>query len=274
MGEKSRIDLIKELEIKAKKLRVDALSMIYKAQSGHPGGSFSSIDILIGLYNYKLKINPKNPKWDKRDRFIMSKGHASPAVYAVLGDLGFFHKKEFNNFRQLGGLLQGHVDAKIPGVEMSTGSLGQGLSFGNGICFARELDKKNYGVYVLMGDGEVQEGQVWEAAMTASHYGLNITAILDRNRIQNDGFVKDTMVIEPLKDKWESFGWHVVEINGHDFNEILDTLDELEKIKGPKIIIAHTVKGKGVSFMENNPSFHGKAPNEEEMKIALKELGE
>lgn len=275
MGKTLRTELIEQLQEKARQFRIEIIKMIAKAGSGHPGGSFSAIDLLVALYTQKLRINPKDPFWSERDRFVMSKGHGCAALYVVLADLGFFPKKELNYFRKINNLLQGHTSSKIPGVEMSAGSLGQGLSFGNGITFACRLDKKNYNVYVMLGDGEVQEGQIWEAAMTTSHHKLNnVIAILDRNRIQNDWFVKETMDIEPLKEKWEAFGWHVVEIDGHNFNEMLDAFDDVDKIKNkPKIIIAHTVKGKGVSFMENNPDFHGKTPNEEELKQALKELG-
>lgn len=267
--------LIKELKERARKLRIDIVKMVAKAGSGHPGGSLSEIDILLALYTQKLRIDPKKPDDPNRDRFILSKGHAAPGLYALLADLGFFPKKELNYFRKINHLLQGHVSKKVPGCEMSAGSLGQGFSFANGVAMAGKLDKKKYHVYLMIGDGEVQEGMVWEAAMTSVFHKLdNLTAILDKNKIQNDWFVKETMQIEPIEDKWRAFGWHVIRIDGHDFKQILNALNKAEKVKGkPTIIIADTIKGKGVSFMENNPKFHGMAPTEEELKIALKELG-
>jgi len=267
-----RKKLINLLTSKSKVYRRQIVEMVYRAGSGHPGGSLSSIDIINALYNYKLSVSPKEPKSPERDRFILSKGHDCPALYAVLADKGFFPKAELDNFRKINHLLEGHTSIKIPGVDMSGGSLGQGLSFAIGIAFARKIDKMNFKIYVMLGDGEVQEGEVWEAAMTASHYALDITAILDKNGIQNDWFVKETKSIEPIEKKWQAFGWKTIRINGHDFDEILDALDEAEKIKGPVIIIADTIKGKGVSFMENNPDFHGKAPNDEEYKKAMEEL--
>lgn len=268
--------LIEELKQKARNFRIDIIKMIYEAKAGHPGGSLSEIDILTALYFTKLRVDPKNPKDPDRDRFILSKGHACPGLYAVLSEKGFFPKKELQNFRKINSLLQGHTDIKIPGIEMSGGSLGMGLSFANGVALAGKLDKKSYKVYVMLGDGEVQEGEIWEAAMNASYHNLdNIIAILDRNKIQNDDFVKSTMEIEPLADKWKAFGWNVIKIDGHNFEEILNALNEADKNKEkPIIIIADTIKGKGISFMENNPEFHGKSPNEEEMKKALEELGE
>jgi len=266
--------LIEDLKEKARKFRIEIIKMLYEAQAGHPGGSLSEIDILTALYYSKLNVNPKNPKDPNRDRFILSKGHASPGIYVVLAEKGFFPKKELRHFRKINSLLQGHTDIKVPGIEMSAGSLGQGLSFAHGVALAAKLDKKKYKVFVMIGDGEVQEGQIWEAAMNASHYKLdNITAIIDRNKIQNDDFVKTTIVIEPLVDKWKAFGWNVIEINGHNMEEIVNALNKADNNKGkPLMIIANTIKGKGVSFMENNPEFHGKAPNHEEMIQALEEL--
>ena len=265
---------IPDLEKKARALRREIIQTIYKAGSGHPGGSLSSIDLLLALYTTQLKVDPKNPRNPNRDRFILSKGHCSPAMYVILSEKGFFPKKELDGFRKINRLLQGHVDEKVPGVDFSAGSLAQGLSFGNGIALAAKLDRKDFRVYVMLGDGECEEGQVWEAAMTAAYYKLdNVTVILDKNLIQNDNFVKKTMDIDPIIDKWKAFGWETFEIDGHNFKDILAALDKARNVKGkPKIIVAHTIKGKGVSFMENNPEFHGKAPNEEEMKKALEEL--
>jgi len=265
---------IDELKKIAKELRRDIVTLLARAGAGHPGGSLSEIDILTALYFHALNVNPKSPKDPKRDYFILSKGHASPGMYSVLAKKGFFPKKELDSFRQINSLLQGHTDIKVPGVEMSAGSLGMGLSFANGVALGLKLDKKPNHVFVMLGDGETQEGEVWEAAMNASFHKLdNITAILDRNRIQNDDFVIDTLDIEPVADKWKAFGWNVKEIDGHDMKQIVKVLDESKNNKGkPLMIIAQTVKGKGVSFMENNPEFHGKAPNQEELKIALKEL--
>ncbi len=269
---KQREKVIKELTEKSKKYRRDIVEMVFKAASGHPAGSLSAIDFINALYNYKLNINPKNPKDSNRDRFILSKGHDCPALYAVLADKGFFPKDEMNYFRKIGHLLQGHTDIKIPGVEMSSGSLGMGLSFGIGVAFAKKIDNKKFKIWVMIGDGETQEGEVWEAAMTANHYKVDIKVILDKNGIQNDWFVKETKVIDPIEDKWKAFGWKTKRINGHDMGQILDALDWADEQTTPSIIIADTVKGKGVSFMENNPDFHGKAPNEEEFKKAMEEL--
>lgn len=268
--------LVKYLEEQARQIRIDILEMIYKAKSGHPGGSLSAADIVTTLYFHVLRIDPANPKWPDRDRFILSKGHACPVMYAALAERGFFSKEVLSTLRQIDSPLQGHPDMKkVPGVEMSTGTLGQGLSVGVGMALGGKLDKKGFRVYVLLGDGEVQEGQVWEAAMSASKYRLdNLTAIIDYNRLQVDGFVDDVMPIEPLGLKWEAFGWHVLEINGHSIAEILAALSEAKNIKHkPTCIIAHTIKGKGVSFMENRPEWHGKAPNEEQYRQALIELG-
>ena len=253
MADEKTISNLKEI---SKDLRINIIKMLYKSQSGHPGGSLSSIDIITALYFYKLNVYPKEPKKIGRDIFIMSKGHASPAVYVALCKKGFFPIEELWNFRQINSLLQGHVDIKVPGVEFSGGSLGMGLSFGNGYAIAKKIDNQNYKVVVLMGDGEQQEGEVWEAAMSASHHKLDIIAIIDRNGIQNDGFVDKTKIIEPLADKWKAFGWNVLEGDGHDFNSITKILDQLWEMKGPRVAILKTVKGKGVSFMENNPDYH------------------
>ena len=274
---KQKEDIITELKLKANKIRKDIVKMITKARSGHPGGSLSAVDVVTALYFNVMRHNPENPKWEDRDRFILSKGHAAPLLYSVLAESVYFEIKELLTLRKFGSRLQGHPDMKrLPGVEISTGSLGHGLSVGNGMAIAGKLNKKGYRVYILLGDGECQEGQVWEAAMTASHYRLdNVTVILDYNGLQIDGAVKDIMNINPISNQWRAFGWYIIEINGHDFKEILDSFEKVKKLKGkPSIIIAHTIKGKGVSFMENVIDFHGKAPTTEQMIQALKELEE
>ncbi|MEK6808721.1 MAG: transketolase [Nanoarchaeota archaeon] len=265
--------LILELKERSKKFRREIIEMIYKAGSGHPGGSLSAIDLINTIYYYKFNINPKDPRWEDRDRFILSKGHCCPALYVVLTDKGFFPKEELSYFRKINHLLEGHSNSNIPGVEMSSGSLGQGLSFANGIAFSKRIDKKRFRIYVMIGDGEVQEGEIWESAMTSNHYKLDVKVILDKNGVQNDWYVKETKTIDPIEDKWNAFGWETIRINGHDFEQIISAIDNAEKINNkPVIIIADTVKGKGVSFMENNPDFHGKAPNEDEYKKAMEEL--
>ncbi|MDD5039160.1 MAG: transketolase, partial [Dehalococcoidales bacterium] len=245
------------------------------AGSGHPGGSLSAVEILTSLYFGLLRHNPKDPQWPDRDRFILSKGHAAPLFYATLAECGYIPMEELSTLRQLDSRLQGHTDRTLtPGVEMSAGALGQGLSFGIGTTLAGRLDSRQYRVYVLMGDGECDEGQVWEAAMSAAHFKLdNLVAIVDRNAIQLDGWTRDIMNLEPFPDKWRAFGWHVIEVDGHNLTQLVDAFNQAKLIKGqPTVIIAHTIKGKGVSFMENNPEFHGKAPNADEVKKALKEL--
>ncbi len=257
----------------AKEIRRETLRMIYNAKSGHPGGSLSEVEILTVLYFRILRINPNNPEWPDRDRFILSKGHACPPLYYILAKKGFFDIKELARFRTINSLLQGHTSIKIPGVEMSAGSLGQGLSFGVGVALAGKLDKKDYDVYVLLGDGELQEGIVWEAAMTAAHYNLdNLIAIVDHNKIQNDDFISRTKKLSPLSEKWSSFGWKVLNVDGHNFTQLEAAFNEAKKSKQPTVIIANTIKGRGVSFMENNPSFHGKPPDNEEFKKAMEEL--
>ncbi len=270
---------VKELEVIAKELRVLTLKAVYRAQSGHIGGSFSCAEIITALYFYKLKIDPNNPLWEDRDRFILSKGHAAPMLYAALARRGFFAEEEFiNNLRKIGGRFQGHPDMrKTPGVEMTTGSLGQGLSVAVGIALgAKYIDKKNFRVYTLLGDGELDEGQAWEAFMSASKYKLdNLIYICDRNRVQLDGFTEEIMPLENLRLKIESFGWEVLEIDGHNIEAIIKALNYAETVRNkPTCIIAHTIKGKGVSFMENTHKWHGKAPNREEYEKALKELEE
>jgi transketolase len=267
----------KELERIANELRILTLKAVYNAQSGHIGGSFSSAEIITVLYFYKLKINPKDPLWEDRDRFILSKGHAAPMLYSALAKRGFFSEEELvNNLRKIGSRFQGHPDMrKTPGVEMTTGSLGQGLSVAIGIALgAKYIDKKSFRVYTLLGDGELNEGQVWEAFMSASKYKLdNLVCICDRNRVQLDGCTEEIMPLEPLRLKIEAFGWEVLEIDGHNIEAIIKALDYAETVKNkPTCIIAHTVKGKGVSFMENTHKWHGRAPNKEEYEEALKEL--
>ena len=265
---------IKELEAIAIKLRKDIIQMICAAASGHPGGSLSAADILTVLYFYKLNHKPQEPVWPDRDRFVMSKGHAAPVLYAALAEAGYFPKSYLKTLRQLGSSLQGHIDMlALPGIEMSTGSLGQGLSAANGMALAGKLDKKSYRVYCLLGDGECQEGQVWEAAMTAGHRKLdNLTAIIDNNKYQIDGAVAEIKGIEPIVDKFKAFNWHVLKCDGHNIKSIITALEEAEKIKGkPVMIVADTIKGKGVPFMENKPTdFHGRAPTKEEEAEALK----
>lgn len=265
---------IKDLENKAKQIRRLIIQMLAKAGSGHPGGSLSATDLVTALYFSVMRIKPLEPHWPDRDRFHMSKGHCCPLWYAVLAQAGYFPQEKLWTLRQLGSLLQGHPDRRTPGIEAASGSLGQGLSISVGMSLAAKIDQKDYRVYCLMGDGEIQEGNIWEAAMAASHYKRdNLCAILDYNGFQIDGKVKDIMNLEPLVDKWRAFGWHTIEIDGHDMKQILEAYDQAKTIKGkPSIIIAHTIKGKGVSFMENTADFHGRAPTKEETEIALKEL--
>jgi len=272
----AKFDLsVPDLEQMAKQLRRHVITMIATAGSGHPGGSLSAADIVTALYFKVMRHDPKNLQWPDRDRFVLSKGHAAPILYAALAEYGYFPVEELSTLRKLGSRLQGHTDRTLtPGVEMSAGSLGQGLSFGIGMALAGRLDKRDYHVYVLLGDGECEEGQVWEAAMFAPHFQMdNLTAIVDHNGLQLDGRCCDIMGIEPLTDKWRAFNWHVIEIDGHDMKQVLQALKKARGIKGkPTVIIAHTVKGKGVSFMENNVDFHGKAPNAQQTEQALKEL--
>jgi len=266
---------IEEMERKAKTLRRHIIAMTAKAGSGHPGGSLSAAEIVTALFFNHLRHNPSNPRWPDRDRFVLSKGHAAPLLYAALAEAGYFPVEELLTLRQLDSRMQGHTDMTItPGVEMSAGALGQGLSFGIGIALAARLDRRDYRVYVLLGDGECDEGQVWEAAMAAAHFKVdNIVAIVDRNRQQIDGWTYEVMDTEPLAEKWLSFRWHTIEVNGHDLSQIIAALGEAKLVKGkPTASIAHTTKGKGVSFMENNLDFHGRAPTPEDAERALKEL--
>ena len=267
---------LQELEEKACIIRQDIVKMLGESKSGHPGGSLSATDIVTTLYFYEMKVDPANPKWPDRDRFVLSKGHAAPVLYAALAEKGYFPREELLTLRKIGSRLQGHPSMKhLPGVEMSTGSLGQGLSAANGMALAARLDGKGYRVHVILGDGEIQEGQVWEAAMAAAHYKLdNVVAFLDHNGLQIDGPTEDVMSPEPVADKWRAFGWHVEVINGHDFTEIINALKKAKEVKGkPTMIIANTIKGKGVSFMENQVGWHGSAPNPEQTSQALSELG-
>jgi transketolase len=269
-------NLVRELEARARQIRVDVLKMIHAANSGHPGGSLSAADIVTTLYFHELRVDPLNPKWPDRDRFILSKGHACPVWYACLAERGFFPKETLATLRRIDSILQGHPDMKkTPGLDMTTGSLGQGLSCGVGMALGGKLAKKDFRVYVLLGDGELNEGQVWEAAMAAAKYKLdNLVAIVDYNRLQVDGFVDEVMPLEPLAAKWKAFNWHVCEIDGHNIAEILSALAEARATANrPTCIIAHTVKGKGVSFMENKVEWHGMAPDDAQLEQALAELG-
>ena len=268
---------ISDLEELARKCRVEIVKMVHRAQAGHPGGSLSEIDLLAALYGNYLRVKPEDPNWNDRDRFILSKGHASPGMYAILAEMNFISKQDLESYRVLGGVCQGHVDMKwCPGVDFSAGSLGMGLSFGMGCAVAGRLSNSERNVYVMLGDGEIQEGSVWEAAMAAKHHELgNLKVILDCNRIQNDDFCETQMRMFDIPAKWRSFGWDVKEIDGHNMENIIEGLDFLQaNSKNPAILIAHTVKGKGVSFMEDNPAFHGAAPNDEQFEIAMAELGE
>lgn len=278
---KSSRTQIEELKAKAKQIRRLIIQMLAKAGSGHPGGSLSSADLITCLYFGQmpkgqplLRHNPKKTSWPDRDRFHMSKGHCCPLWYAVLAESGYFSHDHLWTLRRLGSILQGHPDQQAPGVDVASGSLGQGLSVALGMSLAAKIDKKDYRVYVLLGDGESQEGNIWEAAMAASHYKCdNLCAILDYNGFQIDGKVMDIMDLEPLVAKWQAFGWHTIEIDGHNISEILSAYQKARKTRAkPSIIIAHTIKGKGVSFMENVVDFHGRAPTKEEAEKALKEL--
>ena len=265
-----------ELAEKARRIRINALKAIHAAKSGHPGGSLSSADILATLYFGELNIDPKNPKMADRDKFVLSKGHAVPALYAALGERGFYEVSEMMTLRQVGSKFQGHPNMnKVPGIEMSTGSLGQGFSAAVGMAIAGKIDKNPGRVYALTGDGELQEGIVWEAAMQASHRKLdNLVAIVDLNGLQIDGKVSDVKCVCPVDEKFRSFGWNVISVDGHNFEELTTAFDEAKKCGGvPTAIIAHTHKGKGVSFMEDNAGWHGKAPSDEELAAAIEELG-
>ncbi len=268
-------ELIIHLELIAVKLRKHIIEMLYQAKSGHPGGSLSAVEAIVTLYFHHLNHDPTKPNNPNRDRFILSKGHAAPILYAALAESGYFPIDELLRLRQINAMLQGHpVCTHIPGVEASTGSLGHGLSFALGVALAGKLDKKNYRVYCMIGDGETNEGQIWEAAAAASHYKLdNLIGLLDRNFLQIDGHTEDVLRLESVEERWSAFGWHVIDVNGHDLHQIIDALYTAKEQKHqPTMIILNTVKGKGVSFMENNVDFHGVPPNKLEYETALKEL--
>ncbi|MGM9526074.1 MAG: transketolase [Peptococcaceae bacterium] len=263
------------LKEQAKEIRKDIVIMIGQAKSGHPGGSLSAAEILTYLYFEEMNIDPKNPKWEDRDRFVLSKGHAAPVLYAALARRGYFPVEELSTLRKIGSHLQGHPDMnKVPGVDMSTGSLGTGFSAATGMALACKLDQKENYVYTLLGDGELQEGQVWEAAMSAAHYKLdNLIAFVDNNGLQIDGNIDDVLSPNPIDAKFAAFGWHVLTIDGHDFGQIAAAVAAAKAEKGrPTMIVAKTVKGKGVSYMENQAGWHGSAPNEEQVAAALTEL--
>src|SRR5215469_13276528 len=264
-----------ELQDTCKRIRREIIEMIGAAKSGHPGGSLSAVEIVVELYFDYMKIDPKNPKWPLRDRFILSKGHAAPVLYAAMAEAGYTPVDQLNTLRKMGSIYQGHPDVRfIPSLEASTGSLGEGLSLGLGLGIAARLDGSPSRTYVMLGDGEIQEGQIWEAAMAGAFHKLdNVVAIVDYNQIQLDGFVKDIMEVSPLADKWRAFGWHTLEIDGHNPDAVRAAFVEAAATQGkPTAIVAHTIKGKGVSFMENNPKFHGTAPTPDEVKLALQEL--
>jgi len=268
---------IDELKSTAQIIRLDIITMIHAAQAGHPGGSLSAADIVTALYFRIMRLDPANPHWPDRDRFILSKGHACPVWYAALAERGFFDKAHLATLRKLDSILQGHADMKkTPGIDMTVGSLGQGICAGLGMALAGKLHGKDYHVYVMIGDGESQEGSVWEAAMAAPRWKLdNLTVIVDNNGIQNDTFTDDIMPVEPLADKWRAFRWNVIKIDGHKMEEIVPALESVKTIKGiPTVIIAKTVKGRGVSFMENVPAWHGAAPNDAQALVALAEIAE
>lgn len=268
---------VEELKRMAIQVRKDIITMIHAAQAGHPGGSLSAADIVTALYFRIMRIDPRHPHWPDRDRFILSKGHACPVWYAALAERGFFDRAHLMTLRKLDSILQGHADMKkTPGVDMTVGSLGQGICAGLGMALAGKLHGKDYHVYVMVGDGECQEGAVWEAAMAAPRWQLdNLTVIVDNNGIQNDTFTADVIPVEPLADKWRAFHWYVIEIDGHRMEEIVAALESVKMVHGvPTVIIARTIKGRGVSFMENNPAWHGAAPNDAQARQALAEIAE
>jgi transketolase len=266
---------LEELQAIAKRVRRHIIEMTGAAGSGHPGGSLSATEILVTLYFDVMRHKPDDPDWPERDRFILSKGHAAPVLYAALAEAGYTPEEELKTLRKLGSMYQGHPDRRfLPVLEASTGSLGQGLSLALGMGLAARLDGSPARTYVVLGDGEIQEGQIWEAAMFGAYHQVdNVVAIVDYNKIQLDGFVKDIMDLEPLVDKWRAFGWHTIELNGHDIPALQAAFSEADSTKGqPTVLVAHTVKGKGVSFMEDNPKWHGVSPSEAEVELALKEL--
>lgn len=269
---------IKKLKEISKDLRRSILKMTNAAKSGHPGGSLSAVEILTVLYFEIMKYDPKNPEWEDRDRVVISKGHSTPLVYSILAKAGYYKGDDLLSFRRMGSPYQGHTDRlKVPGIEVSAGSLGHGTSNAVGMALGYKLDKKDSRIYVLQSDGELQEGSTWEAIMSASHYKLgNLTVILDRNRIQLDGWTEETMTLEPINKRYEAFGWNVIEVNGHDFNELYDGIKKSIEVgkneNKPTVIIAHTIKGKGISFMEDQVKFHGVPPTDEELQKGLLEI--
>ncbi len=268
--------LVKELEETARQLRIESLKMIHRRGQGHPGGSLSCAEIMSALYFHQLKIDPARPDWEQRDRFILSKGHASAILYVALAKRGFFPVQELETWGHIGGRIQGHPDRlKTPGVDMSAGCLGHGISIGAGLCLAARLKGMDYRTYVLAGDGECQAGVIWEGAMLAAKYKLSrLVAIVDYNEVQLDGTVQEIMPIAPFMEKWQSFEWNTIKIDGHDMKAVLNALDAADVATDrPTAIIAHTIKGKGVSFMEGKAEWHGKAPSDAELELALKELG-
>ena len=271
-----KITDINDLNKQANKVRRGIIDAVYSGKSGHPGGSLSIADIMTVLYFNQMNIDEKNPKWEDRDRLVLSKGHCSPALYSCLANRGFFDVEDLKTFRKIDSSMQGHPDMNIvPGVDMTSGSLGQGLSAANGMAIVGKMDNKNYRVYCILGDGEIEEGQIWEAAMTCSKYKLdNLCVIVDNNNLQIDGTIEEVMSSYPIDEKFKSFGFQVINIDGHNIQEIIDAFDVAKNVKGkPTCIIAKTIKGKGISFMENKAEWHGKAPNDEEYKIAMEELG-
>jgi transketolase len=272
MTKEENIQLLRE---KARELRHHLLTMIHKAKSGHPGGSLSAADMVAALYYHFMRVDPQKPQWPERDRFILSKGHACPVLYSVLAMRGYFPLKTLETLRELGSPLQGHPSMRAcPGIDITTGSLGNGLSAGVGMALAGKLDRKNYRVYVMLGDGELDEGIVWEAVLCANKFKLNnLTALVDYNNLQLDGTVEEIMPLEPVAEKWRSFGWRVFEIDGHDMEAIFDVLSEVQEMTdSPAVIIARTIKGKGVSFMENQVDWHGMAPDDQQLAKALQEV--
>ena len=267
---------VERLEEQAVQLRRDIVEMIHAAKAGHPGGSLSAVDMITALYFHVMRIDPQNPRWEDRDRFVLSKGHACPALYAALARRGFFDPKHLTTLRQYHSILQGHPDMnKTPGIDISSGSLGNGLAIGVGMAMSGRLHHQDYMTYVMLGDGEVQEGMVWEAAMAAHHHDLgNLVAIVDCNGVQINGWVKQIMTVEPLADKWRAFGWNVVEVNGHNMKDLLTVLHTAKTMRHPTVILMRTVKGRGVSFMEDDCKWHGNSPSDEELVQATLEIGE
>ena len=267
---------VERLEEQAVQLRRDIVEMIHAAKAGHPGGSLSAVDLITALYFHVMRIDPQNPRWEDRDRFVLSKGHACPALYAALARRGFFDPKHLTTLRQYHSILQGHPDMnKTPGIDISSGSLGNGLAIGVGMAMSGRLHHQDYMTYVMLGDGEVQEGMVWEAAMAAHHHDLgNLVAIVDCNGVQINGWVNEIMTVEPLADKWRAFGWNVVEVNGHNMKDLLTVLHTAKTMRHPTVILMRTVKGRGVSFMEDDCKWHGNSPSDEELVQAILEIGE